>query len=405
MLKQLRDRVNKIYKLIFSICLILFSFCFVFGSILPFKIQSQLFWQSDGTRVTLSSSREAAKFASQGTPIRSVSISPAMQRATHAQGFFWGLRINKVQERTSIDLVRSADAVTLEKVGTFRDPERNIPLDFIVPLERPGYFLGASVALGFVKDRQASLVAQFRLSEAGWVELDALVELALDQPVVEVLDEKRCAAGLRKPYSALAPFLESLVQTPDHLVLVATRAGILWVFDRQRGALKRTIRLYDVEDKNLGERSTLEAAILGVHPTREGKLLVAARDEIAFNLAGTAYKHWEGQRPMSMLEPGKPVDPIQAQDRFLEACRAVQSFGDLVWWEVDPATGKKLRHFPAGVPERFQSFQELRTFAWTLELDGRIRTNLKRPAGVADPAPGASAKPGPTARPVAKPGG
>lgn len=344
------------------------------------KFQSQVVWDQQGTGcILIGPHGRGVDIFTQDKAHRDFKSPEGQRILTWSEGRFYALRTTPGFEKVS--LMASQEGGGFQEVGHFLETTQNLPLDFCVPLRKEGLFLGSCSAFGFVKDEKSSLIGIFRLREDGKLVLEDLPDIHLDHPLFRIGKPKpnETFVTLDPAYSALAPFLEPLIQTEDYLVFVSTRAGILWILDRERGSVRRTVKIYSVEDKDLGVTSDLEPAILGIQPRSDGKVVIAARDEVTFRTARKFFKYQKKEKYSAVWESEKAPDPQAPDDpesRKREAFFALRTFRDILWWELDPATGKLEQIYPEGAPTQLQTPQDLKRFHFHFEPGDKLKTSV-----------------------------
>lgn len=344
------------------------------------KFQSQLIWDQQGNGcILIGPHGRWVDILTQGKANRGFKSPEGQRILTWSEGRFYALKTTPGFEK--VFLMASQEGGGFQELGQFLETTQNLPLDFCVPLRKEGLFIGSCSAFGFTKDGKRSLIGIFRLREDGKLVLEDVPDIHLEHPLFRIGKPKpdETFVTLDPAYTALAPFLEPLIQTQDYLMFASTRAGILWVLDRERGSVRRTINLYSVEDKDLGVTSDLESAILGIQPRSDGKVVIAARDEVAFRTAGKFFKYQKKEKHSAIWEEDKTPNPDTSDDpqhRKLEAFSAIRTFGDILWWELDPSTGKLEQIYPEGAPTRIQTPQDLKRFHFHFEPGDKLKTSL-----------------------------
>lgn len=354
------------------------------------KFQSQLVWDQQGVScILIGPHGRGVDIFTQGKAPREFKSPEGQRILTWSEGRFYALKTTLGFEK--VFLMASQEGGGFQEVGEFLETKQNLPLDYCVPLRKEGLFLGACSAFGFVKDGKSSLIGIFRLREDGKLILEDVADIRLEHPLFRIGKPKpdETFVALDPAYTALAPFLEHLIQTDDYLVFASIRAGILWILDRERGSVRRTVNLYSVEDKDLGGTSDLETAILGIQPRSDGKVVIAARDEVAFWTAGKFFKYQKKENHKAIWEEDAGPTTDATDDplhRKLEAFSAIRTFGDIRWWELDPITGKLEQIYPEGAPTRIQTPQDLKRFHFYFEPGDKLKTSLDpAPANVLQP--------------------
>lgn len=251
---------------------------------------------------------------------------------------------------------------------------------YLIPLDRSGWFLGVGPYTGFFKDGRASYLALFRQQNERVV-FEDLVEMpfrdrshigeleSVNWPQPASSDYKSSNGELRKfkntivrPLS-LSPDLWLPALLPDHLVLGASKAGVLWFFSLKNGQCQRTIDLGNVDAEELDKLGHLDHFLLAAQPDKGHRLLVVTRQPETLFFARALY-----------TPPGVPKEVREGNHkRFIEI---MEEYTRLQWWAIDPMTGSKDRiEDPISYPERTSSFAQQGKLRFLVGPDGRVHAN------------------------------
>lgn len=261
-----------------------------------------------------------------------------------------------------------------ERVGQI-DTQSGIP-HYLVPLDRDGLFLGIGIYTGFFKDGRASHVALFRQRDEKIV-FEDLVDMPFGDKShigeLESLNWPQQGQGpneeprkFRKTVvrpSSLTPDLWLPALLPDHLVLGASKAGVLWFFSLKDGQCRRSVNLGQVDPKDLDKLGHLDHFLLAAQPDKDHRLLVVTRESDSLFFAKSLF-----------TPPGVPKEVQQGnRKRFLEI---MEGFTKLQWWAIDPETGSKERiEDPSAFPERAFTFRQQGGLRFLVGPEGRVHAN------------------------------
>lgn len=308
------------------------------------------------------------------------------------------------------------------RLGTIEDAH-GLP-NLMLPLQEPDSYLALAIPSGFVEadGSKASLVAKFKLKD-GVFRFQACVPMTLDgfddiAKAVPVPAPQKDGDKELQPWekfkcvvepAALFPTLELPAISPDYLALVATQAGVIWVFDRAKGSLRRVYDLGELKKEDLKHLKHLDHLILGAAFDPSGRLYVAKRNpelaKAAVKLSSTAKDHAEAKLS-------------EADFKFFR-----EQYKDIQWIALDPGLGsQKTPVSPADAPIETPNYRRQTNLQFLVTPLGQVKTNayknwesVKRECGFTYEGPSAepkkakdtvqsSGKPSPKAQPkTAKP--
>lgn len=137
---------------------------------------------------------------------------------------------------------------------------------------------------------------------------------------------------------------DRLFELEEGWALVDRHHGMIWVFDA-KGAVKRHISIYEAfKDEDLDLPLTaFPISVLACESAPDGKLILAARNDIAFFFTRKAW-------PVA----SDPKNPELASSYLLRQAQAAKDFPDITWKVVDTQTGE-VRTIPApkGQPSKY----------------------------------------------------
>lgn len=243
----------------------------------------------------------------------------------------------------------------------------------LLPLRRSGRFLGISpLPMALPGGDRGSHAGVFRLSE-GRLHLEDVLALPFgDAPHILAgrwTPQAAAADGTVPPSRwqgealdpALVPNLMCPSLSPDHLVLGAGPAGILWFISLETGRLARTVDLFGLGKEDFRHTASLQNLILGTAFAPDGSLLVATRHPELVRLC----------REMPLSAGGEEG---AARRRMLEAFE--ETYRDLAWFRIDPVTWRKERlEDEATYPSKMPSRTRHRALRILVDPLGRVRTN------------------------------
>lgn len=251
---------------------------------------------------------------------------------------------------------------------------------YLVPLDRPGWFLGIGPYTGFFKEGRASHAALFRRTDeklvfedlvdipfGGRTHIGELESVVWPQPAGSVPkgpneEPRKFQKTIVRP-SSLSPDLWVPCLLPDHLVLGATKAGVLWIFSLNSGQCQRIVDLGAVSQDELDKIDHLDHFLLAIQPNKHQGLIAVTRQPETLVFARALY-----------TPPGVSKEVREGNKmRFLEI---MGSYTRLQWWSIDPKSGSKERiDDPSFFPERVITFAQASQFKFLIGPDGHVHAN------------------------------
>lgn len=174
----------------------------------------------------------------------------------------------------------------------------------------------------------------------------------------------------------LEPSLWRSSVSADHLALCAAQAGVVWVFELDKGTLLRTYNLDGLTKDDLKKVRLLNFAILGTAFDPSGRLIVAKRNreltQIAVKLAN------------------ETTDPVEEKMQKEDFKIFTDLYKDIAWLALDPKTGgRQDLASPADYPTATPSFRKQNRFQFLISPLGQVKTtafrdwdSLKREFGI-----------------------
>ena len=216
---------------------------------------------------------------------------------------------------------------------------------FIHETEDPGRFLGYSVYGGFVSSGEASPCSWWRRIGNNVVELEAIVNLDYNGKPIFLPYQATEGALYAEKNRALAGVFHLMdypIRIPGAFVVVSLRSGIFWIVRDAEPFAGRMIDVCKLSSDLIKGEKDFEPMVLGVQPTKSGKLLIACRTEVSF---------------------------VKTQnDQGLN-----QENIDIKWLLVDPVVGDIVDASDEYInaPRRL-SFEEARNFSFGFEPNGKL---------------------------------
>jgi hypothetical protein len=144
---------------------------------------------------------------------------------------------------------------------------------------------------------------------------------------------------------------------------VLPRSGWVVAFNPENGRARGSVQLYPSSMSPEHRIKAKEVAILGWRPTKDGRLLLAARSEDAVLNSRDIFQ--DASKLSSLDSEGY----AKAMDRYFES--SLEAFPDLRWFEFDPES----RHFkpapvPRSQPEKVRTGSALRAFQFWMDARG-----------------------------------
>ena len=223
----------------------------------------------------------------------------------------------------------------------------------------------AQVSQTFVQDHRSFPFGIFRRDAKGEFHLESMFEAGLKRPI---FDEK---GGWNYPSLQKAFMFPQTARSAEHLVF-GTGHGWFWIFDADKGSLKRIVSLYKGADEtHLKEDLLWDGAVLGFQPKPDGQVLISALDEEAL-FRGGLFKDLPSKEARG--KPGSVfVDRVRTfEDRLLQVAPRVD------WFLLDPAEGQIREELPPrGLPSIISTSKALSDFNWMFKPDGNLALDRK----------------------------
>ncbi len=270
-----------------------------------------------------------------------------------------------------------------ERMGEVED-SHGVPY-MMIPLHKKDQFLGLAYERGFVGDRSgASLAARFQL-RGGKFEFQDLVDMAVDGvgniarwvpasvPSATPQSEGKQEGSLR-PWQvascvidlpALTPSLRPASVSRDHLAVCATQAGVIWLFELDKGTLRRTFNLDELTINEFKKAGLLNHTILGAAFNPGGQLVVAKRDRELSRIAVKLAR--------------ETTEPVEAKRQREDLQMFTDLYKDIRWLALDPETGARQDlDSPADFPTATPSFSKQTYLRFLITPLGIVKTNAYR---------------------------
>lgn len=303
--------------------------------------------------------------AAQGLAQRTIKLPSDLDNLHRADGWFWGQRVLK-RGASEIDVLRSIDGrhwhlftrwqmePGLSRCRLFRLGEGFLAIGSVRPFQMEGK------------------ASRFAYLKAGSGE-----RLLLDRLLPEGPQEPRSDSTL---FQRL--FVPWVMEIPQGWAVLNFRTGDIWMFRATgEGLNQRFLQIFPEASK---DGSDPYPPLLGCALRPEGTLLLATRSEDAVKkgmaLAGNDEPLRPGAMPDSVRFQGAEAqgqwerDQVMAQFRARSeqgAGRVREAFPEVLYWDLDPETGRLTRcPPPQGAPSRLLSEEAERTFTFRFRADG-----------------------------------
>ena len=166
--------------------------------------------------------------------------------------------------------------------------------------------------------------------------------------------------------ASLRPDLWVPALLPDHLVLGASKAGVIWFFSLKDGQHQRTVDLGGVDHNELERLDLLDHFLLGMEPNRDHQLIVLTRDpDVLVQAAALAPSAWASTEVRS-----------ESEKRFAENVTGKTS---LKWLSIDPLSGKKTTMDRPGEFPEDTSYLQQSQMRFLIGPEGRVHANTLGP--------------------------
>lgn len=287
-------------------------------------------------------------------------------------GKFYSLQLSQNNEPNSeleMQFLYSNDAKSWKKIATV-DTTHGIPLS-VEPFSDGKSFLAANTGTGFTDGKSGSNFAIFTLTNNNLV-FDKLLLLEIEGKNifnVEYNIEKFPIVTIAPNFASIIPFIDHPIRSENGLLIISKRTGMTWYIDDKHPSQPTAYPIYSLEKSEFGPKSKLELAILVAHPTRNGKILLAGREESGFRNASAFYKTL---REENKTNSNTDQEIIHEKDLFLERNRSLETFCELVWLEFDSHDKKFERVFPKGRMDRVANYTGFSLFNFRINTNDEV---------------------------------
>ncbi len=333
--------------------------------------QESVFWRNRDL-VVASEGRLKIESALKGSLAKDLKIPSELTCFHDFEGFFWANKNLGAKDRREVQVMRSADGSHWSPIATWK-VDRDSPGCRIYALNQ-GY-LGVAILAPFtLGDKHSWMAILDPQHSSGTLKVQRLLDMGV---------------GDRAPFL----FAPNMIQIPDGWAVVFARTGHFWlVQEKGAQARLRMLRLFpSVNHKSLDVMASVEPPILGCQPMEDGTLLIASRSEEAVLKARKIAK---GLAP-ELDEPGH-LDPAllnnhsdkgradidRAMDDYAERIRKISTnveervldlFPEILWWSMDPSSGKFTQISPPeGAPGRITTVELFRKFRFRPTVKGQL---------------------------------
>ncbi|MBI4914139.1 MAG: hypothetical protein HY823_15535 [Acidobacteria bacterium] len=236
----------------------------------------------------------------------------------------------------------------------------------------------------FGHDKKFSFLAVARPDREGRLEFKDLVEVDLGDKFFEGLDPAAPDKDFLKSLY-LGGFASQWVRGRDHLAFANGAVARILLVDVEK-LTTRFVKVFPGHpDPDAWTRKAfeLEWPLLGCQPSGDGGFILASRTEEAM-LKARAGERAAGQDRIPVSRSGDPdrdretlksalQNPRRKEQLESHAQAGAVVYPDILWWDMDPGTGKLTRRIPnSGIPESLHQAERLREFRFRLTVQGLI---------------------------------
>lgn len=350
--------------------------------------QENLTW--DGDRVVRITSTGRVSFEAltkKGT--HEVQLGPGVYSPYQmdlAEGSLWVCLSGQSEDKkTILRLYRSPDGRTRESAAWVASviPEGQVLGLYPLPNDR---YLLISRRL-FRKDKEISFLAVGRRNEHQLVTLDHLIPVDLG---ADALKGAESPLFERDPFRLLylSGFAANRVRGQDAMLFVNGIAGRIVILDLDTLHTKLARVFPGIPDKAFWTQDFLdyEHALLGIQPRHNGHFTLATRSEQAvLEARKTETKLGLNQfsaPPEATVDQAKALGkadrehPVRNEIRKAIESDGLVRFPDILWWDLDPATGKVTKvESPPGAPFEIHHAVKLREFRFRVTAKDEIKVD------------------------------
>ncbi len=280
-----------------------------------------------------------------------------------------------------LKVFRSPDLKTWEEHGHLSPgPAKGCPnVPFRVAMLSEDLLLG-HLDSGFWMDGTGGPLALFRRNYKGEFRLHRVVDLEQKEPYCRL--ERLPSGAVVTSRNWQRPSVSNLsrecsgriLELPDHVLIVNTSLGSIITLDRMGRFRSRTYlyrdaiaSLYKKDRVHIANQALL-SILVGLAPTRDGKLLLAARREICL--------HAQDFHPVDMGRKNIGDIDTQRLNRLAYEDRRSLDPG-LEWFLFDPARGTYEEAVaPRNVPKELKTKQALDQFCIRFKPDGNLQVGM-----------------------------
>lgn len=296
---------------------------------------------------------------------REVEYPKGTRNVWFADHAIWSYRVTRDEQGTRGHLGMQPWGSEWRKMSVLERDEPQLP-DRVYPLSDQ-WFLG-NRELGFVHDKKAGHFALFRLNSKERLELQEVLDLRVNDIPYALLDKKGSVPNpvLGTPGSN---FITDYRVLPweGGLVLAHYWTGCLWVLD-SRGRIRHALN--PMELKRVHFKRGIEVAVKTIQPTRDGRLLIAMRNEQAVKTIPFLF-----DTEITLDHMKDPKRMRRSEEALVES---IEKFPDLEWYECEPASGNFRRiPTPHGGADKLSKPKDAMFYTFTFRPDGSIESTVK----------------------------
>ena len=236
----------------------------------------------------------------------------------------------------------------------------------------------------FKHDNKQSFLAIARLGKDNRLEFREIVETEVGERFFENTNPAIPDQDFLKTLY-LVGFQSKFVRGRNHLAFINAKAGRLILFDVNKKSSKYIKIFPDHPDAEgwTPKLFDLEYVILGIQPTGDGHFTLATRSQEAMLKAREAERA-TGHNRVNVPRTGDKDQEREAlreglkNPRRLEQAESSAKVGaviypEILWWDLDPETGKLTRKIPnTGIPESIHQVERLKQFRFRTNYQGDI---------------------------------
>lgn len=317
----------------------------------------------------------------QGSPTRKFTFPEWAMVVDFFDERFWAYKVEKPSPSVrKLMLFSSPDGKGWHYEAEY--VEEDIPrIQSIRPIDS-NYFLLTAWG-GFESRGKSSPLAIGKRQASGRIEIVDFIELPISGPYVEPgkrEPKSGTAAGDKLGISRVNPKYmpiwftlgkDFVVRSNIGLVVPSFETGFIWVINgSETGTPKvKQVSVFKSVSKDLLESGKrLEYGILGMQPSPNGSILIAARTEEA------TLKSAERFPSLPYRSSGDPAKDAEHESKLHANFEgSLKAYPEIEWWTLDPTTGAiRPEEPPMNVPRRIETWDEFKNFRFRFKPNGNL---------------------------------